>query len=265
MSKTTGGTALITGASGGIGAVYADKLARRGYDLIIVARNSERLKANAERIKTETGRTVDVIVADLTKDADIAAVENRLAQDASITILVNNAGISFESGLLDSGPDAIDHVIKLNVTTPTRLSVAAGKAFASRKSGKIINIASVLAFLPEMFGGVYSATKSYVLNLTQALAAQLKETGVQVQAVLPGPVRTDFWTNIGMDPDAVMPGSVMSPEDLVDAALVGLDKGEVVTIPPLADESLFTAFEAARFGMAPHLAAKDIASRYKAA
>jgi len=137
MSKTTGGTALITGASGGIGAVYADKLARRGYDLIIVARNSERLKANAERIKTETGRTVDVIVADLTKDADIAAVENRLAQDASITILVNNAGISFESGLLDSGPDAIDHVIKLNVTTPTRLSVAAGKAFASRKSGKI--------------------------------------------------------------------------------------------------------------------------------
>lgn len=265
MSKTIVGTALITGASGGIGAVYADKLARRGYDLIIVARNSERLQTNARRIKAEMGRSVEVIVADLTKDTDIAALENRLAEDASITMLVNNAGISFQGGLLDTGPEAIEHVIKLNATTPTRLSIAAGKAFAARKSGAIINIASIVAFLPEMFGGVYSATKSYILNLTQSLSAQLKESGVQVQAVLPGPVRTEFWTNIGMDPDALMPGKIMTAEDLVEGALIGLDKGEVVTIPPLAEENLFTSFEAARFGMAPHLAAKDVAPRYQSA
>lgn len=263
MSNSSVGVALVTGASGGIGAVYADRLARRGYDLVLVARNEERLNANAARIAAETGRSAEVVVADLTRPSDVAAIRNRLADDASITMLVNNAGIALGGGLLDSGPNTVERLIGLNITAPTLLAAAAGKSFAARKAGTIVNIGSVVAFLPEMFEGVYSGSKSYILNLSQSLAAQLKEAGVRVQAVVPGPTRTDIWTHNGQDPDALFPGKVMTAEDLVDAALAGLDRGEVVTIPSLADENLWKTFEASRFAMAPQLAQRDVAPRYR--
>lgn len=255
-------TAVVTGASTGIGAVYADRLARRGHDLVLVARDVSRLKALATRLHQETGRSIEVLVADLTRDADIAAVERRVAAP-DVTLLVNNAGMSLNGGLLDNEVPALEQIITLNVTAPTRLAAAAGKAFVARGAGAIVNIASILAFAPESFDGVYSGTKAYILNLSLSLAGQVADRGVKVQAVLPGATRTEIWARSGKDIDAFPPEMVMEVEDLVDAALVGLDRGETVTIPPLADEDLYKSFEAARAAMGPHLSSREVAPRYR--
>lgn len=265
MSGTNRGVAVVTGASGGIGAVYADRLARRGHDLLLVARNQQRLLANAEKIKAQTGRDVEILVADLSEPSAVEALADRIIKDSSISTLVNNAGVLLPGGLLEGETSAIENLVAVNITAPTLLAAAAAKAFSARKSGTIINIASVVAFVPEVFEGVYSGSKSYILNLTLSLAAQLKGAGVRVQAVLPGPVRTEIWSHVGADPDQMMPGMVMDAGDLVDAALVGLDQGEIVTIPPLADEKLWLSFEAARAALGPHLAQREKAPRYQGA
>ena len=263
MSEAHRNIAVVTGASGGIGAVYADRLAQRGHDLLLVARNKDRLRENAAKITAETGNNVEILVADLSKPSDVAALADRLSKDAAISTLVNNAGVILPGGLLEGEIGAIENLIAVNITAPTLLAAAAGKAFSARKSGTIINIASIVAFIPEAFDGVYSGSKSYILNLTLFLAAQLKDSGVRVQAVLPGPVRTEIWSHMGIDPEQMMPGKVMDVRDLVDAALVGLDRGEIVTIPPLADEKLWLSFEAARAALGPHLAERLAAPRYQ--
>ncbi|WBO21589.1 SDR family NAD(P)-dependent oxidoreductase [Sphingomonas abietis] len=261
MSTFTG-TALITGASSGIGAVYADRLAKRGHDLVLVARDTARMETLAERLRAETGVAVEILAADLTADADTAKVEARLAQ-GDIALLINNAGMSLNGGILDNGPAEFARIITLNITAPTRLASAAGKTFVARGAGAIVNIASVLAFAPEMFDGIYSGTKAYVLNLSQSMAAQLADRGVYVQAVLPGATRTEIWERSGKDIDAFPAEMVMAVDDLVDAALVGFDRRETVTIPPLADEGQFTALTAARLAMAPNLSKRDVAPRYR--
>ncbi len=176
--------ALVTGASAGIGAVYADRLAKRGYDLVLVARDLARMAALGERLRGETGVAVEVIPADLTLDSDITKVEQRLAA-GDVTLLVNNAGMSMKGGILENGAPELSRIIALNVTAPTRLASAAAKAFAAKGAGAIVNLSSVLALAPEMFEGVYSGTKAHLLNLSQAMAAQLKDKGVYVQVVLP--------------------------------------------------------------------------------
>jgi short-subunit dehydrogenase len=263
MANNSKGTALVTGASTGIGAVYADRLARRGHDLILVARDKTRMEALAARLRAEPGRDVEVLPADLTSRADLAKIEQRLGGDPTITVLVNNAGASLNGSLLDNAPTELANLIALNITAPTLLASAAGKAFRQREAGAIINIASVLALAPELFDGVYSGSKAYLLNLTLRLAAELQEKGVRVQAVLPGATRTEIWERSGKDVDALLPGMVMEVGDLVDAALVGFDKGEVVTIPPLADEGLWTAYNQARLALAPNLSRREVASRYR--
>jgi short-subunit dehydrogenase len=262
MTVNSKGTAVVTGASSGIGAVYADRLAGRGYDLILVARDVARLQSLAVRLQAETGRTIDVLPADLTESADLAKVEARLAGDATITLLVNNAGMLLDGGLLDNGPAQLGSLIALNITAPTRLAAAAARSFVARGHGTIVNISSVLAVAPEVFDGVYSGSKAYLLNLSLQLAGTLAERGVRVQAVLPGATRTEIWARSGKDADAAMPGLVMEAGDLVDAALVGLDRGETVTIPPLADEGLWVAYERARLALAPHLSRRAVADRY---
>ena len=255
-------TAVVTGASSGIGAVYADRLARRGHDLVLAARDVGRLEALAERLRTETGRTIEVLGADLTAEADLAALEHRVAAP-DVVMLVNNAGMSLNGGLLDNGAETLERIIALNVTAPTRLAAAAGKAFVARGGGAVVNIASVLAFAPERFDGVYSGTKAYLLNLSLSLAAQVEAHGVRVQAVLPGATRTEIWARSGKDIDAFPAEMVMEVDDLVDAALVGLDAGETVTSPPLADAGLYNAYEAARAAMGPHLSRREVAARYR--
>jgi short-subunit dehydrogenase len=263
MADNLRGTALVTGASSGIGGVYADRLAHRGHDLILVARDGARMEAIAERLRKETGRTSEVLPADLTKPADLAKIEARLASDRAITVLVNNAGISLKGGLLETSTAELLALIALNITAPTVLAAAAAKAFAGRNAGAIINIASVLALAPEVLEGAYSGSKAYLLNLSLKLALDVKHAGVRVQAVLPGATRTEIWERSGKDVDALPPGTVMDVDDLVDAALVGFDRGEGVTIPPLADEGLWTAYNDARLALAPNLSRQAVASRYR--
>jgi len=262
-------TALVTGASTGIGAVYADRLAHRGYDLILVARDAARLNTLAERLRAETGRTVTVQRADLTAAADVTAVAATLADDARITLLVNNAGMALDGDLLTAPAPDVERLIALNITAPTLLAQAAGKAFVARGAegqdgGAIINIASVLALAPEAFDGVYSGSKAYLLTLSQSLAAHYAAKGLYVQAVLPGATRTEIWERSGKDVESFPAEMVMAVDDLVDAALVGFDARETVTIPPLADEHLphWTALEAERGALATVLSRRDPAARY---
>ena len=263
MAHSLGG-ALITGASSGIGAVYADRLAKRGYDLILVARNAERLKSLATQLASETGRSVTVLPADLGDKAALATVEAVLRNDPSITMLVNNAGTASRAPLLDADVDEMEAMIALNVTALTRLSYAAAPGFVARGSGTIINIASVVAIAPERLNGVYGATKAFVLALSHSLHRELAEKGVRVQAVLPAATATDLWEKSGLHYSKLPVGTVMSTEDMVDAALAGLDQGEVVTIPPRQDGDDWTRFEAARLALAPKFANSAPAPRYRA-
>lgn len=258
----TSGTAVITGASTGIGAIYADRLARRGYDLVLVARSTDRLQALAERLRAAHGRVVRTLAADLTKAADLHRVEALLRDDDGITLLVNNAGVGAAGTLLDSDVDKMEDMIALNVTAPTRLAYAAAPGFVARGKGGIINIASIAALHPTVLNGVYGASKAYVLVLSQSLQHELAARGVQVQAVLPGVTATDFWQVAGV-PMAHLPQAiVMRSEDMVDAALSGFDQGEFATIPALEDGVKWDAYEAARLAMQPGLSGMTPASRY---
>ena len=259
------GTALVTGASSGIGAVYADRLAKRGYDLILVARSEEKLKSLAARLTSETGRSVKPIAADLGDKAALKKVVAALRDDKSITMLVNNAGTAALTTILNSNVDQMEAMIALNVTALTRLTYAAAPAFVARGGGTIINIGSVVGVVPERLNGVYGGSKAYVLALTQSLQHELAEKGVRVQAVLPAATATDIWEKGGLHHSKLPAGTVMSTEDMVDAALVGLDQGEVVTIPPLQDEDDWTRFEAARLALAPKFANSAPAPRYRLA
>lgn len=261
-TASSAGRALVTGASTGIGATYADRLARRGHPLLLVARDQVRLDAVAARLRSAAGVDVEVLPADLTRADALARVESRLRDDADIEILVNNAGVGIDGPLVGADPDRLDAMIALNVGAVTRLAVAAATAFASRRRGLIINIASVLALAPERFNGSYSGTKAYVLNLSQGLHAELQPLGVRVQAVLPGATRTELWERAGIAIDSLPDAMLMGVDEMVDAALAGLDQGEPVTIPSLPDLANWNAFEALRQSLGPHLSLKHAAPRY---
>jgi len=270
MAHVLNETALVTGASAGIGAVYADRLAARGYDLVLVARDTARLEALARRLRDETGRTVTVLRADLTDSADVATVAARLADDAGITLLVNNAGMALDGDLFTASAADVARIIALNITAPTLLARAAGKAFVARAAsggagGAIVNIASVLALMAETFDGVYSGSKAYLLNLSQSLAAHYGDKGLYVQAVLPGATRTEIWERSGKDVEAMPAEMVMAVDDLVDAALAGFDARETVTIPPLADAELprWQALDTERQNLATVLSRREPAARYR--
>ncbi len=256
------GKALVTGASAGIGAIYAERLARRGYDLILVARNGEKLRHLAELIGSSSGRTVEVLPADLADAGALRRVEDVLRNDPAITMLVNNAGVGATQPLLGSDIDVMEKMIALNVTALTRLTYAAAPGFVARAGGTVINIASVVGIAPEVLNGVYGGTKAFVLAFTQSLNHELAEKGVRIQAVLPGATATDFWDVAGTPVDHLPAEIVMSAHALVDAALAGLDQGEVITIPSLPDAEDWVRFEAARDVLRPQLSLAAPAARY---
>jgi short-subunit dehydrogenase len=259
------GVALITGASSGIGAVYADRLAKRGYDLILVARNETRLNSLSARLASETGRSVKVLPADLNNRADLAKVEATLRNDASITLLVNNAGVASVAPLLNANVEKMEDIIRLNITALTRLTYAAAPAFVVRGTGTIINIASVVGISPETLNGVYGASKAFVLALSHSLQHELADKGIRIQAVLPGATATDLWERAGL-PWQKLPAEIVMPtEDMVDAALGGLDQGELVTIPGLQDGDEWTRYEAARRALSQKFGNSVPAPRYRTA
>lgn len=254
--------ALVTGASSGIGAVYAERLARRGHDLLLVARSAARLEALAGRLRRETGRQVETLAADLQDPAAVEALAARLRDDAAITLLVNNAGMAQAGGVLQTDPARLGAMLQLNVLAAARLAQAAASAFQARGGGTLVNIASVLAVAPELFNGAYAASKAFLLVLSQGLAAELQGSAVRVQAVLPGATRTPIWDSAGVDLASFPAGMVMAPEAMVDAALAGLDAGELVTIPSLPEFADWQAVEAARLALAPNLSRDTPAPRY---
>ncbi len=264
-NQTHKGTALVTGASTGIGSVYADRLAKRGYDLVLVARNREKLNEVAEQIRSATTSKVETLQADLTLPADVKRVADRLSNDSAITALVNNAGVAAGSKLIESDVDSMDQIIQLNVAAFTRVALAAARAFAARGNGLIINIGSVVALAPEMLNGVYSGSKAYVQNFSTALKNELAEKGVTVQVVLPGATATPLWEKSGVPIGALPPEIVMTAEDMVDASLAGLDLGEFATIPSLPDAADYEAYEKARLVLLPNLSKNRPAARYEVA
>jgi len=256
------GTALITGASSGIGAIYAERLAHRGFDLILVARQQDRLNALATRLARESGRSVEVVVADLGVTEDLRRVEGILSSNPSITLLVNNAGVGATAALLESDADKMDAMISLNVVSLTRLARAAASGFVARGTGALINISSIAAVAPEILNGVYGGTKAFVLAFSQSLHNELKDKGVRVQVVLPGATRTEFWDIAGLPSEHLPQNILMGAEDMVDAALAGFDQGELVTIPSLPDVADWQLFESARQALGPNLSLSKPASRY---
>jgi hypothetical protein len=262
--STTGslGTALVTGASAGIGALYADRLARRGHDLVLVARDRARLDRLAQRLAAETGRRVQVLAADLADPAGTAAVEQALRQDPSLAMLVNNAGIGATAPLLAADADQMSRMIALNTNALMRLTHAAVPGFVARGRGTVVNIASAVAVAPELLNGVYGGTKAFVLAFSQSLRQELAGTGVRVQVVLPGATATEFWSAAGTPLEHLPPGMVMRAEDMVDAALAGLDAGEFATVPALPELADWDAFEAARLALRPGLSLAVPAARY---
>lgn len=256
------GTALITGASAGIGAVYADRLARRGYDLILVARNEARLRGVADKVGAGTGRRVQTVIADLGNKDDLLRVEKILREDRSISVLVNNAGLASVRPLLSENVDKMEEMIFLNITALTRLAYAAAPGFVARGKGTLINIGSVVGISVETLNGVYGASKAYVLALSHSLQHELADKGVRVQAVLPGATATDIWENAGLPLASLPKEIVMSADEMVDAALAGLDQGEVVTLPGLQDGSEWTRYEEARRVLATRLSSDRAAPRY---
>ena len=254
---------LITGASTGIGATYADRFARRGHDLVLVARDRKRMEALATRLKQETGVAIDIIQADLTQPADLAVVETRLREDARIGILVNNAGTALGGSFTEQSTDDVTRLLTLNTTALLRLTSAVAPRFARAGEGAIINIGSVVGLAPEFGTAVYGATKAFVLFLSQGLNLELGPKGVYVQAVLPAATRTEIWGHAGVDVNTI-PG-VMEVGELVDAALAGFELREAVTIPPLPDVEQWDTYQAARQALLPSTSQAHAAARYRPA
>jgi uncharacterized protein len=262
MSRPIRPIAVVSGASSGIGAVYADRFAARGYDLILVARRADRLEALARKVSKAHQVKAEVITADLAKEPDLLRVEHVLATNPSVRVLVNNAGLMKRDSVATSPLQDSLSQIALNITSLTRLTHAVLPAFLERNDGLIINISSVLAIQAARLSSVYGGTKAFVLNFSRGLQNELAETGVKVQVVLPAPTATEIWDGSGMSLSILNPDIVMSAENLVDAALVGLDKGESITWPSVEDLGLCEQYEKASSKLFAATQAGKPAARY---
>ncbi|MCW8278666.1 SDR family oxidoreductase [Pseudomonas sp. PCH199] len=260
MSTLT--TVVITGASTGIGATYAERFARRGHNLVLVARDKSRMDALATRLSDETGVSIDVLQADLTDPNDLATVETRLREDSRIGILINNAGLAQSGGFTEQTAQSINSLVALNITALTRLAAAIAPRLVSAGEGAIVNIGSVVGLAPEFNMSVYGATKAYVLFLSQGLSLELASKGVYVQAVLPAATRTEIWERAGVDIKTL--SAVMEVGELVDAALVGYDRRELVTIPPLHVVERWEALDSTRQALLSDIRQAHAAERYQA-
>lgn len=261
-------TAVVTGASSGIGAVYADRLAARGYDLVIVARRADRLAALARDLADKHGVTVRTLVADLEKSEDVRQVEALLRSNASIDVLVNNAGLARLGSALEASAEGTAQQIAVNIVALTGLTQAVLPIFKARDAGTVINVASVLALHALPISAIYSGTKGYVLNYTRGIQDELAAANskVRVQAVLPAATATEIWSEevSGVPLEALAQDTVMSVEDCVDAALRGLDQGELITLPSVENADLLKAYDAARTALFAATQTGKPASRYRA-
>ena len=252
----------VSGASSGIGSTYADRLARRGHDLVLVARDKKRMEALAARLRDETDVAIDILQADLTNPGDLAVVEKRLRDDRRIGVLINNAGAALGGSFVAQAVEDVGRLVALNTTAVVRLASAVAPRFAEAGEGAIVNMSSVVGLAPEFGMSVYGATKAFVTFLSQGLSLELGPKGVYVQAVLPAATRTEIWERASIDVNTLP--VVMDVGELVDAALVGFDRREPITIPPLHDAGQWDTYQAARQAILPGLRQERAATRYQA-
>ncbi len=256
------GTAVVTGASSGLGKVYADRLAARGYDLLLIARRKDRLEAIAADLQTRFPVQVRVLAADLAHPDGLAQVSKAIGDDPAITLLVNNAGTSSVEPVAQASVESIANLIALNVTALTVLTKAVLPRFAERNAGTIINIGSVVGFTGYAWVPVYGGTKAYVLNFTQGLKQQLAETKIRFQYVAPASTESEIWDVMGVPVSSLGEGVLMNTEACVDAALKGLDDGEFITAPSVHDDTLVRNYEEASLTLLAATQQSQPAPRY---
>lgn len=268
-SSSTRPYALVTGASSGLGAAFAERLAHGQYNLILVARRRERLEELAQRLQQDYSVNVEVLAADLTQPSDLLSVEKRIAEISDLAMLVNNAGFGGYKPFITLEPDQAEDLIRLQIVAVTRLTRAALPSMIARGQGAIINVSSRLAFsatlpsppLPKR--ATYAATKAYINTFTQILANELDGTGVRMQALCPGVVQTEFHQQVGIDSTSYPVGIVMSPEDVVKASLTSLERGEVICIPALKDLDLLKQIDESQRRLFEQTRSGTLAERYQ--
>ena len=226
--------AVVTGATAGIGKVFCQRLAARGYDLIIAARDAARLEQLRAELEREHGISVEVFPADLTIDTDVSLLAERLTRSPGLSLLVNNAGFGTRGVLADASPALQEAMLRLHVVAPLRLSQAALPVLLRNGRGAIVNVSSVASFIYSAGNVNYCATKAYLTTFSEGLAAELTGTGVQVQALCPGFTRSEFHQRSNIDVSHLPRWMWLSADSVVDASLRALDRGgPVVCVPGL--------------------------------
>ena len=264
MNKTTDRpVALVTGTSSGIGAAFARRLARDGYDLILVARRAAKLEQLAQSLREQTGSRIDVLAADLTDPASLRRVEQRIEQTGDLALLVNNAGRGDIAPFTEMPRDVADNMIALNITALTRLTHAALPGMLKRGAGTISNVASGLAYGVMAPFSVYGATKAYVSHFTELLHEEVGARGIRLQALVPGLTRT----NLGNAQekgffDQFPKEMVMEPDVLVDASMAGLALGELICLPLVENLGDWSAASQAIRGIGSAPLSSKAATRY---
>jgi short-subunit dehydrogenase len=233
MMSTSKGLAVVTGASSGIGQVYAQRLAAQGYDLLLVARRKDRLEQLARTLTGKHGIRTEAVPADLSKDEGLQSVESRIAAADQLTMLVNNAGFGIRGLFQESDLERQEEMHRLHIIATMRLTHAALRGMMARGRGAIVNVSSVAAFSQSPWNTTYSATKTWMNSFTEALAVELRTLGspVQVQALCPGFTITEFHDAMGVSRSIIPEGWWMTSEDVVDESLRGLERNKLIVIP----------------------------------
>ena len=222
--------ALVTGASSGLGEAFARRLAKDGWDLVLVARRKPMLEAIAAELKAAHGTNAEVLPADLADDAQVAAVEERIRR-SPVDMLVNNAGILLVKNFAAGDLKVWDALVRVRCVATVRLTHAALQSMLARKSGAIINMASIGAFMPLPQNAVYAAVKRFILAFTESLSLELHGTGVRIQVLCPGWVETEMIADPGMDTSHIPKSWRSKPEAVVDASLKALERGKLIVVP----------------------------------
>lgn len=254
---------MVTGAAGGVGSAYAAGLASRGFDLLLVGRPGSPLQELANRLSHKHGVKAEAAYCDLAAPADLEQLAARIADDSTVNLLANIAGAATFSSFASITSQQINRTIDVNVTALTRLSQAVVPGFVTRGGGTIVNFASILAFHPWPEFNVYNAAKAYVVALSQSMQGELRDKGVLVQVVAPPATATPFWAHAGFSYSHLPPAAVMERDDLVSAALAGLDKSEEWVLPSLAETAVWDKYQEARGGLVGGLMRGALADRYK--
>ncbi|MEU7586522.1 SDR family oxidoreductase [Micromonospora sp. NPDC049230] len=223
--------ALITGATAGIGAAFARRLAADGWHLVLVARDATRLAEMAGEVSATHGREAETIAADLSTDDGCAIVERRLTDGSPVHLLVNNAGISLNKPFLRSTAEDEARLLRLNVHAVMRLTLAALRQMTERRNGAVINVSSVAGFGTAMPGSTYSASKAWVTNFSESVGLSARPFGVRVMALCPGYTRTEFHQRAGINMSKTPEWMWLRAEDVVTDALRDLGKGKMVSVP----------------------------------